>query len=100
MSGPCTKGRGSEKAAKRREDYNGLRELDMGCINSYRRKLDAKRAQLLHKIMAGAIWTSSMKFKANVAEEDTCPFVLERHHIPYVVGMPSRGRSTQGHCPD
>ena len=69
----------------------------MGCVNAYRRKLDAKKAQLLHKIMAGAIWTASMKFKANVAEEAKCPYCGDEgtvFHMWWACPVGAEARST------
>ena len=42
------------KAVARREDYNGLLDIDMGCVTADRQTLDAEKAKLLHKIMARA----------------------------------------------
>ena len=69
----------------------------MGCVNAYRWKLDAHAAQLLHTIMAGAIWTASTKqSKANVAEEAKCPYCGGRGcRLSHVVGVPSGHRSAE-----
>eukprot|EP00969_Alexandrium_andersonii_P225405 9955009-Alexandrium_andersonii.AAC.1 len=58
---------------RRRQEFAGLGELDVGLLQQATRNYVGRQKLFLHKMLASAVWTAARKQHAALTEEDECP---------------------------
>ena len=76
---------GMRRLAARRPECQGLREVEVRMMHAAINAAGPRERQMMHKILAGAVWTAQRKMQAGVQGDDVCPHcgadVCTREHV-------------------